>query len=56
MAGQERRVRQTAASAPAEVHGMGWLAASVLGNPLLGTGRCSGLALGLTHNVERREK
>ena len=49
-------MRQTASSAPAEVIGMGWLAASVLGNPLLGTGRRSGLALGLTHNAERRER
>ena len=37
-------------------HGMGWLAASVLGDSLLGTGGGSGLALGLTHNVERRER
>jgi len=51
MAGPERLVRETAASAPAEAHGMGWLAASVLGDSLLGTGRDRRVALGLTHEI-----
>ena len=56
MAGPKRLGRQTASSAPAEAHGMGELAASVLGDSLLGTGRGSGVALGLTHEIQRKEK